>query len=113
MFLITPPKSKGTICFSECIKKTKKTVYTHNGLHDSWVTTHAKVVVATPDGHLPLVVQGDREVVSHREFTGQAIHRFKHAVSVVALLFNNLLLEKIIILEVRHCQRGSRKSWLI
>lgn len=78
-------------------------VYTHDGLHDSWVTTHAQVVVATPDRHLPLVVQGDREVVSHGEFTGQAIHRFKHTVSVVTLLFNNLLLQKIIILEARHC----------
>lgn len=70
------------------------------------MTTHAKVVVATPDRHLSLVFQGDCEVISHGEFTGQAIHRFKHAVSVVALLFNDLLLKKIIIFEARHCERG-------
>lgn len=114
MFLSFITKGKGMKCLRECKKKQKKTttVYTHNGLYDSWVAAHAKVVVATPDRHLPLVVQGGREVVSHGEFAGQAIHRFKHAVSVIALLFNNLLLQEIIILEARHCQRGSRQSWL-
>lgn len=80
--------------------------FSHNGLHDSWVATHAKVVVAAPNRHLPLVFQGDCEVISHGELSGQAIHRFKHTVSVVALLFNDLLLKKIIIFEARHCERG-------
>lgn len=77
--------------------------YSHDGLHNPWMTTHAQVVIAAPDRHLSLFVQGARKVVGHRELVGQAIHGFEHTVSVVTLLFYNLLLEKLIVTEAGHC----------
>lgn len=77
------------------------------------MSTHAQVVVATPNGHLPLILQGACKVVGHGELVGQAIHSFKHAVSVVALLFHYLLLKKVIVIEAGHCgHRGRRQSLL-
>lgn len=72
------------------------------------MTTHAQVVIAAPDGHLPLVLQGACKVVSHGELVGQAIDGFKHAVGVVALLLDNFLLQKLVVAEARHCGRGRR-----
>lgn len=72
------------------------------------MTTHAQVVIAAPDGHLPLVLQGASEVVRHRELVGQAIDGFKHAVGVVALLLNNFILQKLVVAEARDCGRGRR-----
>lgn len=77
--------------------------YSHNGLHNPWMTTHAQVVIAAPDGHLSLFIQRACKVVGHGELVGQAIHSFEHTVSVVTLLFYDLLLEKLIITEAGHC----------
>lgn len=77
--------------------------YSHNGLHNPWMTTHAQVVIAAPDGHLSLILQGACKVVGHGELVGQAIHSFEHTVSVVTLLFYDLLLEKLIVTEAGHC----------
>lgn len=80
--------------------------YLQYWLHNPWVSTHAQVVIATPNGHLPLILQRACKVVSHGELVGQAIHCFEHTVSVVALLFHNLLLKKVIVIEAGHCDRG-------
>lgn len=72
------------------------------------MTTHAQVVIAAPDGHLPLILQGACEVVSHRELIGQTIDGFKHAVGVVALLLDDFLLQKLVVAEAGHCARGRR-----
>lgn len=84
--------------------------YSHYGLHNLRVSTHAQVVIAAPDGHLPLVLQRASEVVSHRKLRGQTIHRLKHAVRVIALLLLNLLLKKVIVLETGHCGKTGRHN---
>lgn len=76
------------------------------------MSTHAQVVIATPNGHLPLILQRACKVISHGEFVGQAIHGFEHTVSVVALLFYNLLLKKVIVIEAGHCDRGRTQCLL-
>lgn len=76
------------------------------------MTTHTEVVIATPDRHLPLFFQTACEVISHGKLTGQAIHSFKHAIGVVALLFNNLSLKKVIVLKAGHCYRRRRQIFL-
>lgn len=86
--------------------------YLQNWLHNPWVSTHAQVVIAAPNRHLPLILQGACEVVSHGELIGQAIHCFEHTVSVVALLLYDLLLKKVIIIEAGHCDRGRTKCLL-
>lgn len=83
-------------------------LYSHNGLHHPRMTTHAQVVIAAPDGHLPLLLQGACEVVGHGELVGQAVDGFKHAVGVVALLLDDLLLQELVVAEARHCGRGRR-----
>lgn len=69
------------------------------------MSTHAQVVVAAPNRHLPFVLQRAREVVSHRELSGQTIHGLKHAIRVIAFLLFDLLLKKVIVLEAGHCDR--------
>lgn len=70
------------------------------------MTTHAQVVIAAPDGHLPLFLQGAGEVIRHGELVGQAVDGFEDAVGVVALLLDDLLLEELVVAEARHCGRG-------
>lgn len=86
--------------------------YLQYWLHNPWVSTHAQVVIATPNGHLPLILQRGCKVISHGELVGQAIHCFEHTVSVVALLFHDLLLKKVIIIEAGHCDRGRTQRLL-
>lgn len=69
------------------------------GLNDSWVATHAQVVVAAPDGHLRGRPGHNGIVFGERENLCVAIHRLKNAVGVVALLLHDLLGEKVIVVE--------------
>lgn len=63
------------------------------------MSTHAQVVIAAPHRHLSLVSQRRGEVVGHGEHLGQAVHRLKHAVRVVAFFLLYLLLEEVVVLE--------------
>lgn len=72
------------------------------------MTTHAQVVIAAPDGHLPLVLQGAGEVVGHWELVGQAVDSFEDAVGVVALLLHDLLLQELVVAEARHWRRKDK-----
>lgn len=88
-------------------------LYSHDRLHDPRVTAHAQVVVAAPHRHLPLVLQRAREVVSHGELTGQAVHRLKHAIGVVTLLLLYLLLKKVVVVEAGHCEKRKIRGCLM
>lgn len=86
--------------------------YSHDGLNDPWVSTHAQVVVAAPNGHLLLFLQGASEVVGHGELVGQTVHGLEHAVGVVTLLLVYLLLKKLVVLVAGHCNTTGRQSLL-
>lgn len=73
--------------------------YSHNCSTDTRVTAHSQVIIAAPDRHLFLSDQRVSVVICHGEDLCLPVHCFEHSVGVILLLFIDLLLKELIVLE--------------
>lgn len=66
------------------------------------MTTHPKIIIATPDRYLLFTSMGLGVVICQGKSLGPSIHSFEHAVCVIFSFLINFFLKELIILESRN-----------
>lgn len=88
----------------------KLPIFLPDGIEDPRVPTHAKVVVAAPDGHLCSVAPRYGVVLSKRKGFSAAVHCLEHPVGVVLHLLCYFVIEEAVVVKTRPICQGEIMS---